>query len=815
MQSITIFRFPFRWCGILTVFLFLVGIAGVLLPRTAANPGRELIARHSYPLTFEQRVDYQRAIEKVYWQHRTWPKENPGPKPDFSEIISETEIRQRVEAYLKQSKALETYFGRPVGPEQLQVEMDRWGRESRDPALLRELLAALDDNPAVVAECLARPLVVERAIRELFAFDSRIHGPLKQAVETEIQRGGSAEEVQHWSGIAEEAEIVRTVLPTSKSRRRNGMLRRELTAIQFDEFSQTFETLQPDSLSPLQETAEHFTIHRLKKKNRNGLRLVSVRWPKISFDEWWASEAHQYSGAVTVSDAPLYQRIIVSPQNNTWTATGTTGAPVARQFQTAVWTGSEMIVWGGQDGATTFNSGGRYVPATDSWTVTSTTGAPVGRFVHSAVWTGTVMIVWGGDDSGFNLLNSGGRYNPTTNSWAATTTTGAPAARDNHTAVWNGSVMIIWGGVDTSFNPTNTGSRYDPNANSWTATTTTGAPTARSGQASVWTGSLMVVWGGVDLGGNFLNDGARYNPASNTWSTLSTSGAASPRVGHTYVWSGSEMIVWGGFDATVRLNTGGRYNPASDSWQTITTVGAPAARNSHQAVWTGTQMIVWGGTLPAQTNTGGVYDPAGNTWSATTTTNAPAARNNFTAIYTTAEMIVWGGFNGTGRVNTGGEYLPPVACTSPSVTGQPSNLTRCVGTSGSFTVAASGTATLTYQWQRNGVNITSSPLAGGTVASGFTTATLSLSGIQAADATTYRCVVTNGCGNATSNNGTLTVNPLPTVTAGSNAPLLAGQTLSLTATPGGGGTFTYAWTGPNSFTSAMQNPSIAGVTAAN
>ena len=106
-----------------------------------------------------------------------------------------------------------------------------------------------------------------------------------------------------------------------------------------------------------------------------------------------------------------------------------------------------MIVWGGADTrSTTLNTGGRYNPSTDSWTATSTTNAPAGRFDHTAVWTGSEMIVWGGFDWQLRF-NTGGRYNPSTDSWTATSTTNAPAARRDHTAVWTGSEMIVWGGV--------------------------------------------------------------------------------------------------------------------------------------------------------------------------------------------------------------------------------------------------------------------------------------------------------------------------------------------------------------------------------
>jgi Fibronectin type III domain len=56
-----------------------------------------------------------------------------------------------------------------------------------------------------------------------------------------------------------------------------------------------------------------------------------------------------------------------------------------------------------------FNTGGRYNPTTNGWTATSTTGAPDPRIGHTAVWTGSQMIVWGGQGN-IGLFNTGGRY---------------------------------------------------------------------------------------------------------------------------------------------------------------------------------------------------------------------------------------------------------------------------------------------------------------------------------------------------------------------------------------------------------------------
>jgi N-acetylneuraminic acid mutarotase len=249
-----------------------------------------------------------------------------------------------------------------------------------------------------------------------------------------------------------------------------------------------------------------------------------------------------------------------NPGTDSWTATSTGFyVPAARADHTAVWTGSEMIVWGGVDGVSEhfFNDGGRYNPSTDSWTATSLTNAPDGRILHTAVWTGSEMIVWGGVNPSA-YLSTGGRYNPGTDSWIRTSTTNAPAGRQAHTAVWTGSEMIVWGGLSNS-GDLNTGGRYNFAGDSWTATSTTGAPAARDSHTAVWTGSEMIVWGGFTYGSPFyLNTGGRYNPSSDSWTVTNTAGAPSARDSHTAIWAGSQMIVWGGlFSDGINYYAGG------------------------------------------------------------------------------------------------------------------------------------------------------------------------------------------------------------------------------------------------------------------
>ena len=120
-----------------------------------------------------------------------------------------------------------------------------------------------------------------------------------------------------------------------------------------------------------------------------------------------------------------------------------------------------MIVWGGGDINAVLNTGGRYNPSADSWTATTTTNPPDNRYNHKAVWTGSEMIVWGGYlfDGFGQYLNTGGRYDPAPDTWTATTATNAPTGREHHTAVWTDSELIVWGGWN-GVNYFSTGGRY-------------------------------------------------------------------------------------------------------------------------------------------------------------------------------------------------------------------------------------------------------------------------------------------------------------------------------------------------------------------
>jgi hypothetical protein len=327
---------------------------------------------------------------------------------------------------------------------------------------------------------------------------------------------------------------------------------------------------------------------------------------------WTGTEMIVWGGKINSSTYSLVTNTggRYDPLTDSWSPTTTTDAPQARWRHTAVWSGQEMLAWGGQrEGQTSASlyTGGRYDPLADAWSPTETVGVPSSRMDHVAVWTGEQMVVWGGWNNVGSHTQTGGRYDPATGTWQPTALAGSPNGRHSFSAVWTGDEMIVWGGKKTS--PTDTGGRYNPVDNVWQSTSLTGAPSARADHVAVWTGDRMIVWGGTDD-----STGGRYDPQADTWIPTSLVDAPAPRYHHSAVWTGTEMIVWGGDQLvypTGTTNTGARYDPAGDLWRSVSSVDAPGPREYHSAVWTGSHMIVWGGSLSrygGRYHAGGPYD---------------------------------------------------------------------------------------------------------------------------------------------------------------------------------------------------------------
>jgi N-acetylneuraminic acid mutarotase len=628
-------------------------------------------------LTFEDRVIAQQAIERMYYSHQV------GATRPFEQAVPRELLERKVRTYLRQSAALQSLWGTELTEKMLQAELERIARRSRYPDRLMQIYEALGNDPLLVRECFVRPILANRLARNFFAYDQRIHASSRLDAESLHGRLRDGE-VDSRAQIARRTVVrLRSVdaltshLPEESSA---GAFGRSGVDLPADEFAHAREETprRVGEVGALREGRDGFEWSVLLDETGDSIEIARYSVPKQSWDAWWAGveeslaeapqTAVQHRGDVLPLPIPPVRSSGSSvaggfaessslPENaqgscvpdDTWANGSLDAVPKVLTGSTAVWTGTEMIVWGGAVFSSAYNRGWRYDPLVDSWMQVSTVNAPAGRIYHSAIWTGSRMIVWGGESNSVQFKD-GAQYAPATDTWTLLPNANAPLQRSRHTAVWTGSQMIIWGGGLSGFG------RYDVATNAWIPASTAGAPSQRLAHSAVWTGSEMIIWGGTDNSVDFSN-GGRYNPSSDTWTAVSTTGAPSARRDHTAAWTGSQMIVWGGRGSAF-FATGARYNPSTDTWLPTSATDAPPARSLHTAVWTGTDMLVWGGLTALSevtTATGGRYDPASDLWRTISPVNAPAARYQHTAVWAGDLMLVWGSHDVQARP-AGGRY---------------------------------------------------------------------------------------------------------------------------------------------------------------
>jgi len=348
----------------------------------------------------------------------------------------------------------------------------------------------------------------------------------------------------------------------------------------------------------------------------------------------------------------------------TWTPIATPANVAGRDGHTSVWTGDEMIVWGGYNSeGPTFphfqylTENGRYNPALDTWSSVSTVGAPREREEHTATWTGTEMIVWGGVLGQCSVIgclystNTGGRYDPVTDTWQPMSTEGAPSARRFHTAIWTGSELIIWGGVGSDYRtPLANGARYDPASDTWSPLSSINAPPARGSHSAVFDGQRMIVWGGRGDGATSVIDGAIYDPVSDVWSVLTDQNAPARSSGSepaSVVSTGSDMFVWLPEDAwnydqatgewyEAPTSQARRLNYQDQRWDSV--VDACNPRATPEAAWLDGRLLSWDTDFAA----GQSYDEVLDSW-APIAAHPVGTQSGASLVVTDGAAIVWGG----------------------------------------------------------------------------------------------------------------------------------------------------------------------------
>jgi len=230
------------------------------------------------------------------------------------------------------------------------------------------------------------------------------------------------------------------------------------------------------------------------------------------------------------------------------------------------------------------------------------------------VWTGSEVLAWGGCEGeapeGCGLAERGYAFDPEHRAWRPLPPIDARSASN---AVWTGREAIFFEnepeGSEEAEGPGLSGHAYDPAAETWRKLPE--APIeARTGAVHLWTGREVIVWGGGNRQGAESMQGAAYDPATNSWRRIADAPHGLNLL--SGVWTGREMIVFGSLVsnrniADTRTSVGAAYDPDTDTWRTLQP--SELSPQATAAVWVGDRMVAYDYETRWQ-----AYDPATDTW---------------------------------------------------------------------------------------------------------------------------------------------------------------------------------------------------------
>ena len=346
---------------------------------------------------------------------------------------------------------------------------------------------------------------------------------------------------------------------------------------------------------------------------------------------------------------------------------------------------------------------------------------------------GTISPLAGG--SGATLTLSGA---------ASATATADSAGNYTFTGLANGTYTIVPSHAGFTFTPSSQSMTVNGanvagmnfTANGATVAPTITTPPANQTVAAGQTATFTVVAGGTaPLSYQWQKNGANITGATSASYTTPITTTAD---------SGSAFAV-------VVTNTAGTVTSAAATLTVTAAAVAPTittqpANQTVTAGQTATFTVVAAGTAPLtyqwQKKGANITGATGASYTTPATTTADSG--------STFRVVV---ANTAGTVTSAAATLTvTAAAVAPTITTPPANQTVTAGQTATFTVVAGGTAPLSYQWQKSGVNI-----AGATSASYTTQVTTTTD-----SGSTFDVVVTNTAGTVTSAAATLTVNAAPT-----------------------------------------------------
>ena len=338
-----------------------------------------------------------------------------------------------------------------------------------------------------------------------------------------------------------------------------------------------------------------------------------------------------------------------------------------------------MLVWGGassdRNDATLYADGASYDPATQKWTTLP--AAPLSaRSDMGWVWTGTSLVIFGGEGGGANTgsshaLADGAIYSPASNSWRMLPK--APlSARFDPELIWTGREVLVIGGDPDNESIDGPGyvageAAYDPVSNRWTTLPpmpmTPGHDVrhlrALMTERGVFVGELWQHVTTTSDGGELDagTDTVVYDPSGRTWSRLTTVAPTldDQPAGLDGAMVASDRILvlpgqgWHG-DGSLRPASFGEHGYQLDLTTNRWSQMAPGPIDKYDpvGVWTGAALLEYDGTVDMSLDSGpttgpgesAAFDPSTSTWvSLPTATPSPRGDN---AVWAGDRLLEWG-----------------------------------------------------------------------------------------------------------------------------------------------------------------------------
>ncbi|MBS0197943.1 MAG: hypothetical protein JSR77_14400 [Planctomycetes bacterium] len=451
---------------------------------------------------------------------------------------------------------------------------------------------------------------------------------------------------------------------------------------------------------------------------------------------------------------------IYSPSTRRWTAT-TPGFNGAIRCTTRAANG-DVIAGGEFTSAANVaaNFIARYSPFTNTWSAlgegTNGQVLAVAELSNRDVLAGGLFYLAGGVP-----VTNLARFRAATNSWSGLPGWDGSAVRVNAMATRPDGSVIIGGrfyapsGVATGPNL----AVYSPDTETWSALGGGNAQVSDEVYTIAMTPDGDVLVGGKfrQIGSLSANHVARYAAATRSWASLGAGLDYNEVLAITALPNGD--VLAGGWLLRVNppIRSLGRYSRATNQWSNVGTATSGSSLGYVRSLCgTPDGKVLVAGQFDQIEGIAArgvaLYDPVNNSWSQVGTGIGGSLSSKDVYTVTTlanGDVAVGGDFTIAGR-NTSASFArfgTPV----PLISRHPMSVTSCPSGVASLSVVATSDSAVSYQWRKDGnaIDLATNPSAA--------TATLSFAGTAAADEGVYDCVVTNGCGSATSLPAVLTV----------------------------------------------------------